>query len=89
MTQPTDQDFDLNLVASDPRNVLDIEMVRVKPGQEERFQELRHSYITKARNSRNVRNVVTFKVGVGSVFFTSPKTRIFGFEYPLFLQKTG
>ena len=48
-------------MASDPSNVIDMEMVRVKPGQEESFQELRKSYITKARNSRNVRHVVTFK----------------------------
>ena len=61
VTQPDDQDFDLNLMASDPSNVIDMEMVRVKPGQEESFQELRKSYITKARNSRNVRHVVTFK----------------------------
>ena len=49
------------MVARNPRNVVDMEMVRVKPGQEERFKELRKSYITKARNSRNVRHVVTFK----------------------------
>ena len=48
-------------MASEPRNVIDIEMVRVRPGQEERFRELRKSYITRARNSRNVRHVVTFK----------------------------
>ena len=61
VTQPNDQDFDLNLMASDPRNVVDMEMVRVRPGQEERFQELRKAYILKAKNSRNVRHVVTFK----------------------------
>ena len=28
-------------------------------------------------------------LGVGSVFLMNPKNRIFGFEYPFFLRKTG
>ena len=35
-----DQDFDVNLVARDPRTLVDMEMVKAKPGQRDMFKKL-------------------------------------------------
>ena len=62
LVQPEDQDWDANLVARQPGNLIDIEMVEVKPGQEERFRRLRNEYKVRSRSSNNVMDVQLFKV---------------------------
>ena len=62
LVQPEDQDWDANLVARQPGNLIDIEMVRVKSGQEERFRRLRNEYKVRSRSSNNVVDVQLFKV---------------------------
>ena len=62
LVQPEDQDWDANLVARQPGNLIDIEMVKVKPGQEERFRRLRNEYKVRSRSSNNVMDVQLFKV---------------------------
>ena len=62
LVQPEDQDWDANLVARQPGNLIDIEMVKVKPGQEERFKKLRNEYKVRSRSSNNVLDVQLFKV---------------------------
>ena len=57
-----DDDFDVDLMARGPGNLIDMEMVKVRPGQVERFQEKRAAYKTRARNSKDVIDVVTFDV---------------------------
>ena len=62
LVQPEDQDWDANLVARQPGNLIDIEMVKVKPGQEEKFRRLRNEYKVRSRSSNNVVDVQLFKV---------------------------
>ena len=62
LVQPEDQDWDANLVARQPGNLIDIEMVEVKPGQEERFKKLRNEYKVRSRSSNNVVDVQLFRV---------------------------
>ena len=61
MVQPDDQDFDVNLVARDPDALIDMEMVKVRPGLNDEFKSLQSKYRARARNSDNVVEVVTFK----------------------------
>jgi len=78
LVQPDDQDFDVNIVARQPENLIDVEMVKVKPGQEEKFKRLRKDYKTRARSTRNIIDVVTFKA-VQNVLETLPEDNLFNF----------
>ena len=62
LVQPEDQDFDVSLVARSRGSLMEIEMVKVKEGQEERFTQLRNRYKARARSSSNVQDVQVFKV---------------------------
>ena len=62
LVQPEDQDFDVSLVARSRDSLMEVEMVKVKEGQEERFNELRNKYKARARSSSNVQDVQVFKV---------------------------
>ena len=62
LVQPEDQDFDVSLVARAPDSLVEVEMVKVRPGQEELFQQLRNKYKARARSSSNVQDVQVFKV---------------------------
>jgi len=62
LVQPENQDWDVNLVARHPMNLIDVEMVKVKPGQEEEFKKLRNEYKVRARSSNNILDVVVFNV---------------------------
>ena len=62
LVQPDNQDWDMNLAARYPGNLMDVEMVKVKAGQEETFQKLRNQYKVKSRSSNNIVDVVVFKV---------------------------
>lgn len=62
LVQPEDQDFDVSLVARSQGSLMEIEMVKVKEGQEERFTQLRNRYKARARSSSNVQDVQVFKV---------------------------
>ena len=62
LVQPEDQDFDVALVGRARGSLVEIEMVKVKEGQEERFQQLRNQYKARARSSGNVQDVQVFKV---------------------------
>lgn len=62
LVQPEDQDFDVSLVARSRASLMEIEMVKVKEGQEERFTQLRNRYKARARSSSNVQDVQVFKV---------------------------
>ena len=79
LVQPHDQDFDVNLMARNPENIIQIEMVKVKQGQENRFQELRNIYKTKARNSKYVLDVFTFDA-VQGVLESLPADNLFNFD---------
>ena len=70
LVQPEDQDFDVALVARARGSLVELEMVKVKEGQEERFQQLRNQYKARARSSSNVQDVQVFKV-VQVMAFTS------------------
>ena len=59
--QADDQDFDVNLVARDPDALIDMEMVKVRPGLNDEFKSLQSKFRARARNSDNVVEVVTFK----------------------------
>ena len=67
LVQPEDQDWDANLVARTPGNLIDMEMVKVRPGQEERFQKLRNEYKVRSRSSNNVMDVQLFKISRGTL----------------------
>ena len=62
LVQPEDQDFDVSLVARSKDSLMEVEMVKVKEGQEEKFNELRNKYKARARSSNNVQDVQVFKV---------------------------
>ena len=61
VVQADDQDFDVNLVARDPRALVDMEMVKARPGQRDMFKNLQNKYRARARNSHNVADVFTFR----------------------------
>ena len=79
LVQPHDQDFDVNIVTRNQGNIIDMEMVKVKEGQEEKFQEMRNSYKIKARNSKYVLDVVTFDA-VHGVLESLPADNLFNFD---------
>ena len=54
-------------------------MVKVKPGQEEKFQKLRSSIVAKARNNNHVMYVCTFNV-VNGALESLPKDSLFNFD---------
>ena len=62
LVQPEDQDFDVSLVSRARGNLIDIEMVKVREGQEASFQQLRNQYKARARSSSNVQDIQVFKV---------------------------
>ena len=78
LVQPENQDWDVNLVARHPMNLIDLEMVKVKPGQEEKFQKLRNKYKVRSRSSNNVLDVVVFKV-VRDTLEKLPADNLFNF----------
>eukprot|EP00090_Calanus_glacialis_P020351 TRINITY_DN3131_c0_g1_i1.p1 TRINITY_DN3131_c0_g1~~TRINITY_DN3131_c0_g1_i1.p1 ORF type:complete len:518 (-),score=128.70 TRINITY_DN3131_c0_g1_i1:56-1609(-) len=77
--QPHDQDFDVNIVARDPENLIVMNMVKVKPGQGEKFQEIRKSVVARARNNKHVMSVHTFNV-VNGALESLPKDNLFNFD---------
>ena len=78
LVQPENQDWDLNLVARYPGNLMDVEMVKVKAGQEETFQKLRNQYKVKSRSSNSILDVVVFKV-VQDTLESLPEGNLFNF----------
>jgi len=62
LSRPEDQDFDILNINEGPGWVFDLQIVQVKEGREEDFQELRKKVISKARNIREVEKVFTFEV---------------------------
>jgi len=62
LSRPLDQDFDILNILEGPEWVFDLQIVQVKEGKEEKFQELRKDVITKARNIRDVEKIYTFDV---------------------------
>ena len=62
LVQPEDQDFDVSLVSRARGNLIHMEMVKVRAGQEARFQQLRNQYKARARSSSNVQDIQVFKV---------------------------
>ena len=63
-------------MARHPGNLIDVEMVKVKPGQEERFRQLRNEYKVRSRSSDNVMDVQVFKV-VRDTLESLPEGNIF------------
>ena len=61
VVRPEDADFDVNLVARQPGAVLDLEMVKVRPGQQEKYKRLRDRYKVRARSSSNIQEVQVFR----------------------------
>ena len=78
LVQPENQDWDANLVARYPGNLIHMEMVKVKEGQEENFQKLRNQYKVKSRSSNNIMDVVVFKV-VQDTLESLPENNLFRF----------
>ena len=62
LVQPEDQDFDVSLVARSQGSLMEVEMVKVREGQEDRFTQLRNKYKARARSSSNVQDVQVFRV---------------------------
>ena len=62
LVQPEDQDFDVSLVSRARGNLIHMEMVKVRAGQEARFQQLRNQYKARARSSSNVQDIQLFRV---------------------------
>merc|ERR1712038_1640540 len=62
LARPEDQDFDILNIIEGPTWVFDLQIVKVKEGREEDFQELRKKVISKARNIREVEKIFTFDV---------------------------
>ena len=44
VVQADDQDFDVNLVARDPNALVDMEMVKVRPGLNDMYKSLQSEY---------------------------------------------
>jgi len=62
LARPLDQDFDILNINEGPSWVFDLQIVQVKEGKEDEFQELRKKVISKARNIREVEKIFTFEV---------------------------
>jgi len=62
LARPEDQDFDILNIIEGPTWVFDLQIVQVKEGKEEEFQELRKEVIRTARNIREVEKIFTFDV---------------------------
>ena len=62
LSRPLDQDFDILNINKEPGWVFDLQIVQVKEGMEEQFQELRKKVISLSRNIRDVEDVFTFEV---------------------------
>ena len=62
LSRPLDQDFDILNILEGPGWVFDLQIVQVKEGREEEFQELRRKVTSRARNIREVERVFTFDV---------------------------
>ena len=62
LARPDDQDFDILNINEGPGWVFDLQIVQVKEGKEEEFQELRKKVVSKARNIREVEKIFTFEV---------------------------
>ena len=62
LSRPEDQDFDILNIIEKPGWVFDLQLVKVKEGQEERFQEVRKKVISRAANIKDVERVYTFEV---------------------------
>ena len=62
LVQPEDQDFDVSLVSRARGNLIHMEMVKVRAGQEASFQQLRNQYKARARSSTNVQDIQVFRV---------------------------
>jgi len=62
LARPEDQDFDILNIIEGPTWVFDLQIVQVKEGKEEEFQELRKEVIRSARNIREVEKIFTFDV---------------------------
>merc|ERR1712079_89560 len=62
LSRPLDQDFDILNINKEPGWVFDLQIVQVKEGREEEFQELRKKVTSLSRNIRDVEDVFTFEV---------------------------
>ena len=62
LSRPEDQDFDILNIIEKPGWVFDLQIVKVKEGQEERFQKLRKKVVIRAANIKDVERVYTFEV---------------------------
>ena len=62
LSRPEDQDFDILNIIEKPGWVFDLQLVKVKEGQEDRFQEVRRKVISRAANIKDVERVYTFEV---------------------------
>ena len=62
LSRPLDQDFDILNINKEPGWVFDLQIVQVREGMEEEFQELRKKVISLSRNIRDVEDVFTFEV---------------------------
>ena len=62
LSEPEDEDWEFETILNTPGRIMEVFNVKVKEGQEEKFQELRDRFITLARNTNNVENVYKFKV---------------------------
>ena len=62
LSEPQDEDWEFETILNTPGKVMEVFNVRVKPGQEETFQQLRERFITLARNTNNIENVYKFTV---------------------------
>merc|ERR1712024_355248 len=62
LARPEDQDFDILNINEGPGWVFDLQIVQVKEGKEEEFQEMRKKVVSKARNIREVEKIFTFEV---------------------------
>jgi len=62
LSEPEDQDFDFENILSKPGMVFELQIVRVKKGQEAEFEEARDRMIMRSRNNNNVKSVTKFDV---------------------------
>ena len=62
LSRPEDQDFDILNIIEKPGWVFDLQLVKVKEGQGERFQEVRKKVVSRAANIKDVERVYTFEV---------------------------
>ena len=62
LSTPDDQDFDVENIAEGPGWVFDAQMVKVKEGKEEEYQELRKKVKARMLNIKDVEKFYTFTV---------------------------